>query len=139
MSPIGSVLNDIIGSLFKKPVTEMYPFEKKSVPDRLRGKLSYDAEKCIGCSLCVRECPANALELIVIDRATKRFVMKYNIDRCIYCNQCTQVCRPKCIELTNENWELAALATGSFTVLYGRESDVQQLLAKPVETVPSES
>jgi formate hydrogenlyase subunit 6/NADH:ubiquinone oxidoreductase subunit I len=139
MSTIGSMLSDIVGSLFKKPVTEMYPYEKKPVPDRLRGKISYDAEKCIGCSLCVRDCPANALELIVIDRAAKRFVMKYNIDRCIYCNQCNQVCRPKCIELTNEYWELAGLSTEPFTVLLGRESDVQQLLAKPVETVPCES
>jgi len=133
------MLGDIARSLFKKPVTELYPFVKKPAPERLHGKLAYDAEKCIGCGLCVRDCPANALELIVIDRAAKRFVMKYNIHRCIFCDQCKVVCRPKCIGLTNENWELAALNRDLYIITFGRDEDVQSLLAKPVETVPGES
>ena len=36
---IGAMLGDIFGSLFKKPVTEMYPFVKTAGPNRLRGQL----------------------------------------------------------------------------------------------------
>jgi formate hydrogenlyase subunit 6/NADH:ubiquinone oxidoreductase subunit I len=136
---IGAMLGDIVGSLFKKPVTEMYPFTRKPTPKKLRGRVVYDAAKCIGCGFCVRECPANALELIIIDRASRRFVMKYNLNRCIYCDQCNTVCRPKCIGLSSEQWELAALTRELFIELMGKQEDVQSILAKPVETVPVES
>ena len=80
---IGSMLGDIATSLFRKPVTENYPFEKKVAPEALRGKLYYDPSKCTGCMLCIKDCPANAIELITVDKAAKRFVMKYcNSNKC---------------------------------------------------------
>jgi formate hydrogenlyase subunit 6/NADH:ubiquinone oxidoreductase subunit I len=125
---IGSMLGDIVGSLFKKPVTEMYPFQRKETPDRLRGKMIWDPEKCTGCQLCVKDCPADALELIVLDKVNKRFVMRYNEDRCTFCAQCVQNCRFKCLEMSNEQWELAALNKEPFTVYYGKDEDVKFLL-----------
>ena len=63
---IGAMLGDISRSLFKRPVTERYPFERKPTPERLRGQLTFDAAKCTGCKICVRDCPA------VRDRAARR-------------------------------------------------------------------
>jgi formate hydrogenlyase subunit 6/NADH:ubiquinone oxidoreductase subunit I len=125
---IGAMLGDIVGSLFKKPVTEMYPFQRKETPERLRGKMIWDPEKCTGCQLCVKDCPADALELIVLDKVNKRFVMRYNEDRCTFCAQCVQSCRFKCLEMSNEQWELAALNKEPFTVYYGKDEDVKFLL-----------
>ncbi|HEY9076785.1 MAG TPA: 4Fe-4S binding protein [Anaerolineaceae bacterium] len=129
---IGSMLSDILRSLFHRPATEHYPFERNAAPKRLRGKLIWDPAKCTGCQLCVKDCPSDAIELITIDRVKKRFVVRYNIDRCTYCAQCVQNCRFKCLEMSNEQWELAALKRQPFEVYYGKEEDIQVFLNRKV-------
>ncbi len=127
---IGAMIGDVITSLFKRPATERYPFERKPAPARLRGKLWWDPEKCTGCQLCVKDCPSEALELITLDRVAKKFVMRYHADRCTYCGQCVENCRFDCLGMSNEQWELAALGRQPFEVYYGREEDVKFLLGK---------
>jgi len=127
---IGTMFGEIVSSLFKKPVTERYPFKRYPSPLRLRGKLVYNPEKCTGCQLCVKDCPADALELLVVDKVAKRFVLRYHVDRCTYCSQCVESCRFHCLDLSPDEWELAAVSKQPFTVDYGREEDVQAILAR---------
>lgn len=127
---IGSMFKEIVVSFFSPPVTENYPFEKPKTANRFRGKLSFDSSKCTGCNLCSKDCPANAIEIIIIDRAAKRFVARYNVDRCIYCAQCIQSCKFKCLDLSKDDWELAALQKGLFEVNYGKEKDIAALLER---------
>jgi len=122
------MLSDIFTSLFQAPVTQKYPFERQPTPQRLRGKLTWDPDRCSACSLCAKECPANALQVITVDRNNRRYVMRYQMDRCTYCAQCALNCRFKCIQLGSEDWELAALDKKAFTVYYGRETDVNTYL-----------
>jgi formate hydrogenlyase subunit 6/NADH:ubiquinone oxidoreductase subunit I len=124
------MLKDTLSSLFKKPVTEQYPFVRKPAPDRYRGQLEWDASKCTGCMLCVKDCPANAIEIVTIDRAAKRFVMIYHTDRCTYCAQCVETCRFKCLGMSQEQWELAATTKQPFVVHYGKQEDLDALLAR---------
>ncbi len=124
-----AMLGDLARSLFRRPVTEMYPAEKHKPPERLRGELVWDPKSCTGCMMCVKDCPANALELVVVDRKAKRFVMRYHADRCTFCAQCVQSCRFKCLTMSNEQYELAALTKEPFTVTYGNDADVELLLA----------
>ncbi len=134
---IGSMLSDIVSSLFKKPITETYPFKKYPSPVRLRGKLIYDPAKCSGCQLCVKDCPADAIELLVVDKVAKRFVMRYHADRCTYCAQCVESCRFDCLGMSAEDWELASVNKEPFSVYYGRDEDIQALmarLAQPADT-----
>lgn len=125
---IGSMFGDIFKSFFKKPATEKYPFVKLDAPENLRGKLVWDPEKCSGCQLCIKDCPSNAIELLVLDKVNKKFVMRYNIDRCTFCAQCVQSCRFGCIEMSDEMWELASIKKEPFEVYYGKDEDIQFLL-----------
>jgi NAD(P)H-quinone oxidoreductase subunit I len=129
MAKIGAMLSEVLPALFKKPATEKYPFEKQEAPAQVRGLLKWDPEKCTGCQLCVKDCPADALHMDIIDRKAKRFVMHYHADRCIYCGQCVVNCRFDCLELSSHNWELAALAVEPFKFTYGYEDDIKELLA----------
>ncbi len=131
---IGTMFSDIVASFFKKPTTQLYPVERIAPPERYRGTLSYNSSTCTGCSLCVKDCPSNAIELVILDRAAKQYVMKYHIDRCIYCGQCMVNCKPKCIGMSNQDWEHAALDR-NFMVYYGRDQDIAKYLgsiASPV-------
>jgi formate hydrogenlyase subunit 6/NADH:ubiquinone oxidoreductase subunit I len=124
------MLKDVLRSFAQRPVTEKYPFEKTPAPDRLRGKLVWNPEKCSGCCLCSKDCPSNAIELITLDKKAKRFVMRYHADRCTFCAQCVQNCRFECLSMSDTDWELAALTKQPFDVYYGKEDDVKAVLAK---------
>jgi NAD(P)H-quinone oxidoreductase subunit I len=125
---IGAMVGDVFRSLFRRPATRQYPFERKAAPERLRGKLHWDAEKCTGCLLCVKDCPAQAIEVVMMDKADKRFAVRYHLDRCTYCAQCIVSCRPGALAMSNDEWELAATSKAPFTVYYGEEADVERLM-----------
>jgi formate hydrogenlyase subunit 6/NADH:ubiquinone oxidoreductase subunit I len=128
---IGSMLGEIFRSVFRKPATVQYPYgDRQAVPDRLRGTVRYNPEKCTGCTLCMMDCPANAIEIVAIDKPNKRFIMRFHADRCTYCAQCVVNCRFKCIEMSNEEWERAALTREPFTVTYGRDEDLKKFLER---------
>ena len=123
-----TMLGDVLRSLWQRPFTEIYPFARRPTPKRLRGQLHFNPEKCIGCCLCAKECPANALDIITLDKKAKRFVVRYDIARCTFCAQCVQNCRFDCLEMSAEEWELAASSKKPFTVYYGEEADVATFL-----------
>ena len=135
---IGAMLGDILRSLFKRPATELYPFHRKPAPEMLRGRSMYDSSKCSGCLLCIKDCPADAIELLVVDKVAKKFVMRYHEDRCTFCAQCVQSCRFSCLNMSNEQWELAQLKREPFEVMYGRDEDVQFLLERAARAETSD-
>jgi formate hydrogenlyase subunit 6/NADH:ubiquinone oxidoreductase subunit I len=129
----GTMLKDIWTSAFKKPATQRYPFERLEAPEQYRGKLHWSPGKCNGCCLCIKDCPANAIELITIDKKAKQFVMRYHADRCTYCAQCVQNCRLECLGMAREEWENAALTREAFVVHYGNDADIEAILAKQAQ------
>ncbi len=133
---IGSMLGETLRSVFRKPATGQYPFTHRAVPERLRGTLVFNPEKCTGCNLCVKDCPADAIEIIAVDKPNKRFVMRFHADRCTYCAQCVVNCHFHCLEMSNKEWERASLNRGSFMVLQGRDEDITKMQEKPARAVP---
>ena len=87
---------DILKNFFKKPFTEMYPFVKKDPKERFRGRILYDSKKCIGCQLCFKNCPVNAIKF------HKKGKIDFDMGKCIYCGLCRDVCPVKCIYYTHE-------------------------------------
>lgn len=57
----------------------------------------YSSQKCIGCKLCVEECPNNAVQLtqqgIITDRS-----------KCTVCGKCADVCPTKATEISGKEY-----------------------------------
>jgi formate hydrogenlyase subunit 6/NADH:ubiquinone oxidoreductase subunit I len=126
---VATMLKDVLTALVQSPVTENYPFERQPVPAHLRGKVTWDPAQCTGCGLCTKDCPAEALELFILDRKAKRFVMHYRVDRCLFCSQCVSSCPRGSLAMSHDQWELAALCKEPFDIYYGADADVQAVLA----------
>jgi formate hydrogenlyase subunit 6/NADH:ubiquinone oxidoreductase subunit I len=117
------MFRDVSTSLFRRPATVQYPAERKEAPQRLRGLLRWDPAKCTGCGLCAKDCPAEAIEVRVIDRKAKRFVFSYQSDRCAFCAQCVYSCRQGCLSMDHTQWELASLDREHFQRRQGEEAN----------------
>ena len=97
---------ELLKNAVGKPCTLIYPFEKRTIPEGGRGKHAYDGEKCTGCGLCSRVCPAFAIELKGI--GPKCEGLKINLGACLFCQQCEEVCPTGALILTTE-YELAVI------------------------------
>jgi formate hydrogenlyase subunit 6/NADH:ubiquinone oxidoreductase subunit I len=86
----------VMGSLFKKPATLMYPVIPREWQERTRGHIDVVMEDCILCGICARKCPTKA---ITVAKDTKSWAIHRM--QCIQCSCCVEVCPKKC--LTNEN------------------------------------
>jgi formate hydrogenlyase subunit 6/NADH:ubiquinone oxidoreductase subunit I len=102
----GKMIKQVLESFFKKPATTMYPYVKEDTPKSFRGKMRFYPERCIGCKLCMRDCPSNAINVKKIGE--KEFEIEIDLGKCMYCGQCADSCMKKAIEVTNE-FELAVL------------------------------
>ncbi|MDD5427759.1 MAG: 4Fe-4S dicluster domain-containing protein [Candidatus Omnitrophica bacterium] len=109
------MLKQVLDSIFRKPATTNYPFTKAVMPDKFRGKIIFHPEKCIGCKMCMRDCPAGAIQIRKI--GDKKFECEIDLGKCIYCAQCVDSCLKKALETTKE-FELAALERNKLKVTY---------------------
>jgi len=107
MKRTGKILPQALRALFQKPATVSYPTRREDVFANVRGKLVFNKEKCVGCKLCVRDCPAKAIEIEKV--ADKQFKAILQIDHCIFCGQCVESCRMDALHCTTE-FELANLS-----------------------------
>jgi formate hydrogenlyase subunit 6/NADH:ubiquinone oxidoreductase subunit I len=102
-------LPELIRHIFRKPATVDYPFEKLEVPPGFRGTPFLHPEICIVCKACERDCPAEAIEIVSVSEAEKKFKMVIHNDRCLHCAQCVDSCptSPKAMEM-DHLFEIAA-------------------------------
>jgi formate hydrogenlyase subunit 6/NADH:ubiquinone oxidoreductase subunit I len=106
MGKPGILLPALWKHLVKKPFTVLYPSESWSLPDGYRGIIAHSNEVCIGCGICAKFCPSEAIELVDDPeqkplgkgRVRKR-VPIFFLDRCMRCAQCEELCPQKAIKL----------------------------------------
>ena len=112
----GAMIRQLLESMFKKPATIRYPFIKTEMPDKFRGKIVFTPSLCIGCKICMRDCPSNAITITKLGE--KQFECTINLAKCIYCAQCVDSCPKKALEATKE-FELAVLDKSKLKAVYG--------------------
>ena len=99
----GKIMNMAVGNLFRKPATISGSNDMHHISQNYRGRIIYDATNCVGCGLCVRDCPAGAIS--VVNEGTKqdrKMKAVLNMGQCIVCGQCVESCAKKCISLTRD-------------------------------------
>jgi len=114
-----AMLSQVFSQMFKKPFTNRFPakYAPKNttkfleevgagraeiippieVPKGFRGKIQYDKDKCIGCKLCIKVCPSEAIEFVEENKKIKIY-----LSRCTFCSQCNDICPVKCLSMSNE-------------------------------------
>jgi len=132
-SRISPIFKRAISHIFTKPATTKYPFVKPQIPEDARCKTVYEITSCnvidIGsgkggptldvrsivgsnCRVCVRDCPAAAIEIVEVE-GKKRPQIRF--DKCIFCHQCVESCPRKAIT-SSELYELATTDKGALVM-----------------------
>ena len=82
-----------------------FPAGEPDIASTYQGRLTVAIERCRGCGLCVRVCPAAALELTRLDGGGLRMAVHHQ--RCAVCGLCELACPADAI------WRLATFAGAS--------------------------
>jgi len=92
-------------------LTTRYPSAKESMPDRWRGVVELDLERCrveASASPCVASCPSAALRLEGSGVATEPERLVFDPLACVACGRCVEVCPAGALRMT-ARFELARL------------------------------
>jgi NADH-quinone oxidoreductase subunit I len=104
--------------------TTIYPMERLPLSKRYRAihkllrLLESDGERCIGCGLCEKICPANCIRMDTERGADSRKKVRdytINFGRCIYCGLCAEVC-PEIAIVHGDRFENASEQRAHFSL-----------------------
>lgn len=101
--------------LVGRKVTVQYPEERPTLSPRARGQHIFHLDLCIGCTLCERVCPVDAIHMEIHKNPQSREidVDRFAVDMglCYFCGLCEDVCptEVKALHL-GPNFEMASYA-----------------------------
>ncbi len=108
MLPILPYTGKALANLFQKPSTEAFPKgpAPKGAP-RYRGRIAYDATKCINCGMCERVCAPHCMTRTAKPApggapGDQEITFTFDLTSCTYCGLCADFCARKSITLTDD-------------------------------------
>lgn len=107
--------------LARGPVTELYPYERKTLPAASRTFLAMSAGEeggpaCTACNTCIAGCPDHALRLERDPGGERRpATFTVNSGRCTFCGLCVENCPASALHFTAD-YERATTDRG--TLIY---------------------
>ena len=92
-----------LSNLFKKPSTVRFPEVEVPAQPAYRGRIVYDAEKCVNCGMCMKVCSPGAI-VRTVEEAEGGENITYTIDltSCTFCGTCQDFCSTKAITLSED-------------------------------------
>lgn len=102
---IHHLVKEIMRTFFTLPTTIDLPSSEVSqhFHENYRGRLEGDSEHCVGCAICVRICPIDALtmEHTQNENSQRSYRLHYDFSRCAYCGLCVDSCPHNAIHFVN--------------------------------------
>jgi len=121
---------EALKNLFSKTSCDMYPVKESVAAVGYRGRIFFDAEKCIDCGMCERVCAGVAIHTVKEEQEDGILVSRtFDLGSCTFCSMCADFCSRKAIVFTQDYHMVATkeedlLVKGSF------------LKKKPVKKAP---
>lgn len=95
-------------NLFRKPVTESFPAGEppKAMP-AYRGRIFFDATKCVNCGMCERACAARCMTRVSKpaengEPGDLEITFTFDMTSCTFCGLCADFCARKAITMTDD-------------------------------------
>lgn len=101
-------LGAALGNLFKAPVTEAFPAgEPPKAQPGYRGRIAYDASKCVNCGMCERVCAPHCMTRTQRpapggEPGDLEITFTFDLTSCTFCGLCADFCAKKSITLTDD-------------------------------------
>ncbi len=96
-------LKEAILNLFSKPSTVNYPAVPVEAAPKYRGRIVYDAEKCINCGMCIKVCSPMAITRTNEEvEGGENITYEFDLTSCTFCGMCQDFCTTNAIELTGD-------------------------------------
>ena len=91
-------------NLFSKPSTENFPAVNVEAKPKYRGRIAYDADKCVNCGACVKVCAPIAITRTFEDLGdgTEKGTYHFDLTSCTFCGTCQDFCSTGAIQLTED-------------------------------------
>ena len=96
-------IKEAVEQLFSKPSTEAYPAAPAPAAPGYRGRIVYNADKCISCGLCERVCAGGAISTTSEETEEGTLITRrFFLGSCTFCANCADFCVKNAIELTDD-------------------------------------
>jgi formate hydrogenlyase subunit 6/NADH:ubiquinone oxidoreductase subunit I len=106
-------LKIMLRNLLLGPSTDPFPFAPAQTPEKFRGCVEFDPQKCILCGICRHVCAPGAIQLRASeDGSGMHYVLWHN--SCVFCGMCAHYCPTGALKMST-NWHLSHLGEEKFS------------------------